>query len=244
MKKKSSPPSNMPKKKEVAKLDSHLPAQTPEELISRAIDKGTPVDVMERILAMRKELKQEKSQEEYNYAMSQFQNECPVIEKKSVVKNKDGRSIRYKYAKIESIVDQIKPILKKYGFSYTVDTQVEDGWVSAKVKVIHTAGHSETSTFRVPTENSQYMNKSQNFASALTFAKRYAFCNAFGILTGDEDIDTNVPADPLQVAIDMIKREKDKNTLNKWKEEFAKSTKYNDAQKATINSAINKRLGI
>jgi hypothetical protein len=31
------------------------------------------------------------------------------------------------------------------------------------------------------------MNEPQRFASALTFAKRYAFCNAFGILTGDED---------------------------------------------------------
>ena len=30
-------------------------------------------------------------------------------------------------------------------------------------------------------------------AAAQTFAKRYAFCNAFGILTGDDDNDAQVP---------------------------------------------------
>jgi hypothetical protein len=33
------------------------------------------------------------------------------------------------------------------------------------------------------------MSQTQVEAATLTFAKRYAFCNAFGILTGDEDID-------------------------------------------------------
>ena len=33
------------------------------------------------------------------------------------------------------------------------------------------------------------MSQTQVEAAALTFAKRYAFCNAFGILTGDEDTD-------------------------------------------------------
>ena len=33
------------------------------------------------------------------------------------------------------------------------------------------------------------MSDSQVVAAASTFSKRYAFCNAFGILTGDEDND-------------------------------------------------------
>jgi len=31
------------------------------------------------------------------------------------------------------------------------------------------------------------MSQTQVVAAALTFAKRYAFCNAFGIMTGDDD---------------------------------------------------------
>ena len=37
------------------------------------------------------------------------------------------------------------------------------------------------------------MSQTQVEAAALTFAKRYAFCNAFGILTGDEDTDAKRP---------------------------------------------------
>src|SRR3990167_3791525 len=36
------------------------------------------------------------------------------------------------------------------------------------------------------------MNAAQKVASALTYAKRYAFCNAFGILTGDADDDARL----------------------------------------------------
>ena len=34
-----------------------------------------------------------------------------------------------------------------------------------------------------------FMNRQQSFASATTFAKRYAFLDALGILTGDDDND-------------------------------------------------------
>ena len=33
------------------------------------------------------------------------------------------------------------------------------------------------------------MNAPQQTAATMTYAKRYAFCNAFGIMTGDEDTD-------------------------------------------------------
>jgi hypothetical protein len=62
-------------------------------------------------------------------------------------------------------------------------------WVVAVCTVSHIAGHSETKTFRIPVDHESYMTAPQQFASALTFGKRYAFCNALGILTGDEDND-------------------------------------------------------
>ena len=47
----------------------------------------------------------------------------------------------------------------------------------------------------MPVDAGAYMNEAQKAASALTFAKRYSFCNAFGILTGDEDDDSVVSGD-------------------------------------------------
>jgi hypothetical protein len=48
----------------------------------------------------------------------------------------------------------------------------------------------------VPLGNkTQIMSDTQVTAAALTFAKRYAFCNVFGILTGDEDNEAILPKD-------------------------------------------------
>jgi len=55
--------------------------------------------------------------------------------------------------------------------------------------VHHDAGHEEESSFSVPIDTESFMNAPQKVGSARTFAMRYAYCNAFGILTSDEDDD-------------------------------------------------------
>ena len=93
---------NKKEKQEQALVPVHGEA---EVLISKAIDKNVSVESLERLLAMRRELKQEWAKEQYDKAMSEFQADCPTIEKTKGVKTKSG-IIAYKYAPIESIVDQ------------------------------------------------------------------------------------------------------------------------------------------
>jgi hypothetical protein len=160
-----------------------------ETLIAQAIEKGTPVDTMERILAMRKELRAEKAKEAFDEDMAKFQGECPTIKKTKSVPTKTGK-IAYSYAPIESIVEQTKFYIQKYGFSYAVKTETLPGSVKSTCIVKHELGHSEESSFEVPLGNkTEIMSQTQVVAAALTFAKRYAFCNAFGIMTGDADND-------------------------------------------------------
>jgi len=156
--------------------------------ISQAIEKNVPAETMERLLAVWQQVKAENARDAFTEAMSAFQGECPVIEKKKVVRNKDG-TIRYTYAPLEKIVVAVKDILRKNGLSYTLDTTHKEGHVKAICKVTHILGHAETSSFEVPIDTEGFMSQPQKYASALTFAKRYAFCNALGILTGDEDDD-------------------------------------------------------
>jgi hypothetical protein len=178
------------KKKNEVKSIVKVPSENVQGLIQRAIDKGVPVETMERLLAMRNQLKAEFAKESFNRAMASFQSQCPVIQKTKIVKNKDG-TIRYQYAPLDAIVAQTKELIKDNGLSYTIDTENKEGFVKAICRITHEAGHSETSGFEVPIDRDAYMNEQQKYASALTFAKRYAFCNGFGILTGDEDNDSN-----------------------------------------------------
>jgi ERF superfamily len=165
-----------------------IAVSAPEDLIRHALDRGADVATMERLLAMRRELKAEHAKEAFDSALADFQAECPIILKKKAVVEKSG-GVRYHYAPLDAIVAQTKELLQKHGFSFSLNAEVEPGWVKAMCKVTHRGGHSQVSDFKVPIDPKSFMTEMQKFASALTFAKRYAFTNAFGILTGDEDID-------------------------------------------------------
>jgi len=160
-----------------------------EGLIGQAISKGASIETLEKLLAMRKELKAEQAREAYTEAIATFQSECPVIKKDKSVMNKDGKSIRYKYAPLDSIVSQVKKPLAEAGLSYSFDEKKDDKTITAICKITHKLGHSEISSFQIPIGAEEYMSDPQKHGARITFAKRYAFCNALGILTGDEDSD-------------------------------------------------------
>jgi len=162
-----------------------------EALISQAITKKASVSALKEMLSMRRELKAEWAKEEFNKAMAGFQSECPIIAKTKGVKTKSG-TVAYKYAPIEILDSDTKALREKYGFSYKTDQitfmENNDRQVKAIVTVTHKAGHSEKTEMTVPLGNkTDIMSNSQVTASAYTFAKRYAFKNAFGIVEADED---------------------------------------------------------
>ena len=166
---------------------------SPEAMINNAIEKGLDVKTIEKLLDMRDRLKAEQDREAFFKALSLFHAECPIIEKTREVRNKPekGGGIRYRYATLDDIVRQVSPILTKHGLSYTIKSEYKDGFIIASCEVHHEFGHVETSVFPVPIEEDAFMNNAQKSGSALTYSKRYAFCNAFGILTSDTDDDGN-----------------------------------------------------
>src|SRR3954463_7294793 len=163
-----------------------------ESLIAKAIDKNVSVDTMEKLLAMRRELQAEWAKRRFDEAMANFQAECPIVEKtKKVdfVSKRTNQRTNYAYAPLEAIIKQVKELLAENGFSYTIETRNEEARIVSIVNVRHIDGHAETTQFAVPIDKEAYMNAQQQYGAASTFSKRYAFCNAFGILTGDEDTD-------------------------------------------------------
>jgi hypothetical protein len=157
--------------------------------IEQAIEKGLPVETMEKLFALREKVKAEQAREAYVDALSLFQSQCPVIKKTKKVLNKDQRTVRYTYAPLDAIAEQIKKPLAQNGLSYSWEVQNQPGLIKATAKVTHRLGHSETSSFEVPIDKEGYMTEPQKYASALTFAKRYSLCDILGISTSDEDTD-------------------------------------------------------
>jgi hypothetical protein len=135
-------------------------------------------------------MRAEKAEEAFDAALSSFQAEVPIIHKGKSVPDASGK-VAYAYAPLEDIIQQVKPLLQKHGFNYTLDTDVEskDGWVIAKCTVTHRLGAKRTSTAKFPLgTGTRIMSTTQVYAAALTFASRRVFCNAFGLVTGGEDL--------------------------------------------------------
>ncbi len=230
-----------------------------EMLISRAIDKNVSVETMERLLAMRRELKAEFAKEEFDKAMAKFQAECPEVKKTKEVRTKSGQ-VAYRYAPIEAIVRQVKSVLQANGFSYSIQTETEPSKVKSICIVKHIAGHSESYNMEVPLGNkTQVMSDSQVVAAASTFSKRYAFCNAFGILTGDGDDDgantstgyqnngvkkpqKSKPEDLKQVIRNAIARAKKSNDVILINERTQISDKFDAKFKKEIDSICSAKV--
>ena len=170
----------------------------PQALMMAAVQAGGNIEVLERIMQLRKAFMEELAMNEYRAGMSRLQQGTPIIVKSNGVDytSRAGKRVQYQYASLDVIVAQVKDIIAENGFSYDFTTQQENGSVTAICNVHHAAGHSESTAFTIPVDPDAYMNAAQKVASALTYAKRYAFCNAFGIMTGEEDNDT-VHDDPL-----------------------------------------------
>ena len=170
---------------------NQLVAIEPEALISKAIEAAVPVEALERLLAMRAELRAERAREAFAHALANFQAEIPAIPKRRVAKinSRGGGAYTYRYADIADIQAAIAKALQRAGLSVTFETEHDDHTLVVTCVVHHVGGHSERASFPVPIDRSARMSAIQQIGSALTYGRRYALCAALGIVTAEEDDD-------------------------------------------------------
>jgi hypothetical protein len=222
---------------------------TPMDLLQQAMGSNLTPEVMKGYMDLYNEWDAKKAKKEFNIAMASFQGECPVIVKEKGVKNKDGTP-RYKYAPLDAIVKQVGPKIAKHGLSYTVNAEIKLGdpdrpaCIVATVVITHEGGHSQSSTFLAPIDNDAFMTGPQKFGAALTYAKRYAFCNGFGILTGDVDNDASplpgigekkgVSPEIYTKALGMISQAKTLAEVEGFESKISSSKIYGDDQREQL----------
>lgn len=190
----------------VKREDPGAIATDPNVLISQAM-MVEGLTIQERLMLIEKvesitvERQRAAAERAFYEALSAFQRECPVIKKTKPVFNKNGGTLRYKYAPLGQIVKQVGPLLAKHGLSYDFSnatvipfTETSGGpFLELTTNIHHEGGHSRGFPFRAVIEDTDFMNATQQAGSSNMYAKRYGFVNAFGILTADEDIDGNDP---------------------------------------------------
>lgn len=164
-----------------------------EAMIMQAIEKGMPVETMKEILAMRTALRAEWAKEQFDRAMADCQAELPIVGKSKMARDENKGKDLYRYAPLDAIVKETRDIITRHGFSYSFKSLNTPDKVKVTCIVKHRDGHTEESDMETAlSTKTQIMSAPQQIAATVTFNKRYAFVNAFGITTGGEDDESQI----------------------------------------------------
>ena len=223
---------------------------SPLTLISQAIENKVDVETMEKLMALQGRWEKNQAQKAFNIAMAKFQMECPTIAKTKKVFEKGSKTeVRYSYASLDSIIAQVKKPLGDNELSYSFDEEKDEKFTNIICIVTHILGHSQRTGFKIPIGTEAYMSDVQKYGARMTFGKRYAFCNALGILTGDEDTDAvNTEASDEEKSKQGFKtlmgalQDSSLKQIADWQEKIAKSNKYTPEQKTEFGQAAKARI--
>lgn len=165
------------------------------ELMRYAIERGVPVDTLERLQVMHERAADRAAATEFAAALARFQATCPPIPKRSTanIATRSGVPYHYRYAELDQIARIVGPLLHGQGLSFTWDNRLADGTIHCVCTLRHVNGHQVTATFTCPTDSASAMSAQQKVGAALTFARRQALVQVLGLTTCDPDTDAANP---------------------------------------------------
>lgn len=173
-------------------------------LLQLAVERGTPVEQMEKLVDLYERMEARDAAREFNRALAAFQAECPPIgkNKEAKIATRGGGSYSYSYAPLDEIVPVVRPILQRHGLSFSWNSKVEGGQLTCTCVLRHENGHSITADFTLPTESQSAMSPQQKVGAALTFAQRKSLESVLGIVTTDKEAPEN-EVDPTPITEDQ-----------------------------------------
>ena len=187
----------------IARLD-------PQALIAKAIEAGSGIDTLERLVTLAKDIRQVSAREAWYDAMAEFQRKCPPIfkTKEARIATRTGGTYAYSYAPLDEILRTIQPVMSELGLSIAwVGSKVENNTVYSSCRISHRLGHSEESgLFAMPFQNDGRMNAAQIVGSASTYAKRYSLLAILGMAPEDDDDAQGTEPDAVRKAKDLRER--------------------------------------
>lgn len=180
------------RKDQIAKKSETAIATRPsgiEELMAKAVDTGN-IEMIERVFALRQELKREAAREAFFAALSHFQAIVPKIPK-----TKKGYG--YWYAPLGVIEAKITKAMEASGLSKRWRQEETADTVKMTCLVSHGGGHTEETPIGPfgwdLLERTDRMNSLQHRAATITYLQRYTLIGALGLATADDDPDGVIP---------------------------------------------------
>jgi len=114
---------------------------------------------------------------------------------RAVGHDRSNDHFRSRYTTYDAIVQATRPILPEHGLAMLQLPGIDpDGRAIVRNTLVHESGEvMDLGAISVPVKKD---NDPQAFGSAMTYAKRYAWCAALGVPTGDDDDANGAAAEP------------------------------------------------
>jgi hypothetical protein len=162
-------------------------------LVRLAMERDMSVDVLERLLKLKREEEAEAARRAFVAAFAAFHAEAPTIAKDKTVTypTRDGEAVGYTHASIGNVVETAGPLLGRHGFGWgwTPARSSDKGNVSVTCRLTHELGHFEEATLSAGPDSSGKKNPIQQVASTVTYLQRYTFLLVTGLATRDQNDD-------------------------------------------------------
>ena len=226
-----------------------------DSLISLAISKDVDMERLKELIDLRNKEMDRQAKLLFDRNFADMQREFKPVCKKNTVADKEGK-IAYRYASLDDILAVYQPIISGHGFGYRFEQEERPGNITRIVCVVSGYGHETRSFSDVPLpEMTRMTNAVQQRGSAITYAKRYAFCNAFGVVLADDDDDGRGASDTVvkyaestpmaapSTQVDMSEEEQKRHdeikTLRGKLFSIALDNNFTDEEKQTLKAKAN-----
>jgi hypothetical protein len=178
---------------EVARATENRPvlSDMAQSAMQKAIETGN-LEIVDKAFEWARQLEQEAARRAYHKDFALFFSACPSIPKSSRVafdSRRGGAATDYPYADLAAILDTIRPVLGKHGFSVDWETRQDDNKVTVTCNLTHNMGFSKSSTLSAPPDTSGNKNAIQAIKSTITYLKRATVELLTGVSTHGEDDD-------------------------------------------------------
>jgi hypothetical protein len=138
------------------------------------------VDLYERLL-------RHDAETAFNQAMARLAPKLPRVQKNGTIDM--GAKGQIPFAKYEDVDRMIRPLLIDEGFTLSFAGEPSTKGVTITCRLMHTLGHSVTSTMELPPDQGPGRNQLQALGSSRSYAKRYLVLDILNIITVGEDDD-------------------------------------------------------
>jgi hypothetical protein len=178
------------------------------------------LDRVERFLTMARELRAEQAEVAFNADLALLQAEIPKIDQTGYNTN-----TKSSYAKAADVMEPLRPVLSRRGFSIVFKTQTTKDSVTVVATLRHHNGHKEENEVTLPIDTGPGRNTVQAIGSSLEYASRYAVNKLLNITSRKNDADDDgAGAEESAVKAEAIRRINMAETpdeLRKWKADQA-----------------------